>query len=456
MSHLVDATDVRTILQENAPARFTPAPIPPAPPVAGLIRASLVAVGVFVGGGFAWAALAPLSSAAIAPGTVKVETSKQTVQHLEGGIIRDILVREGELVTRGQVLMRLDDGDAGSDRNALQGQIDALSAREARLIAQRDGKKDIDFPHELSERRMEPAADQVMAGQKRIFADQRNSVQGEIDILLRRVEQFRAQMTSIHAQISVTRQQLPKLEEELRDVRSLFAKGLGLKPRVLDLERRVMAAKGDILANEGRVSSLSEQVREAEAQIESVRRKSAREVSEELREVQTKLVEARESFSKAEAKAGRREVLAPHEGVVMNLKYTTPGGVVPPGGVILDLVPREEKLVMEVRISPLDIDVVRPGLPAKIRLVAFKQRTTPVLDGSLVRVSPDAVIDEKTGAAHFVAVVEAQASPHHNGQGRRLYPGMPVEVSIVTGERSVLDYIIQPFTDSLARAFRED
>lgn len=456
MSHLVDATDVGAILQENAPARFKPAPIPPAPPVAGLIRASLVAVGVFVGGGFAWAALAPLSSAAIAPGTVKVETSKQTVQHLEGGIIRDILVREGELVTRGQVLMRLDDGDAGSDRNAVQGQIDALSAREARLIAQRDGTKDIVFPRELLRRRMESAVDQVMVGQSRIFADQMNSVQGEIDILLRRVEQYRAQMTSIHAQISVTRQQLPKLEEELRDVRSLFAKGLGLKPRVLDLERRVMAAKGDILANEGRVSSLSEQVREAEAQIESVRRKSAREVSEELRDVQTRLVEARESFSKAEAKAGRREVLSPHEGVVMNLKYTTPGGVVPPGGVILDLVPREEKLVMEVRISPLDIDVVRPGLPAKIRLVAFKQRTTPVLDGSLVRVSPDAVIDEKTGAGHFVAVVEAQASLHHKGQGRRLYPGMPVEVSIVTGERSVLDYIIQPFTDSLARAFREE
>ena len=175
---------------------------------------------------------------------VKVETSKQTVQHLEGGIIREILVREGAVVTRGQVLMRLDDRDADSDRNALRGQIDALSAREARLIAQRDGKSEIAFSPDLVARHADTGFEQVIAGQRRIFSDQKRAVEGEIDILLRRVEQYRAQTNSIRAQISVTREQLPKLEEELRDVRSLFSKGLGLKPRVLDLERRVVAAKG--------------------------------------------------------------------------------------------------------------------------------------------------------------------------------------------------------------------
>lgn len=439
-----------------AAPRFTPPAIPATPPVRDLVRTALAIVGVFIGGGLAWASLAPLSSAAIAPGVVKVENSRKTVQHFEGGIIREILVHEGDLVTRNQPLLRLDDREAEADRAALRGQIDALAAREARLIAQRDGRAEASFPADLVQRRNEPGVELVIAGQTRIFADQKRSLEGEIDILRRRIQQHRAQIETIRAQIAVTREQLPKLEEELRDVRTLFSKGLGLKPRVLDLERRVMAAKGDMAANESRIVSLNEQVHEAEAQIEATRRKTAREVSEELREVQTKLVEARESFSKAEAKAGRREILSPQEGVVMNLKYTTPGGVVPPGGAILDLVPREEKLIMEVRISPLDIDVVRPDLPANIRLVAFKQRTTPILNGRVNRVSPDAVIDEKTGAAHFVAVVEANLDQASSTPAVRLYPGMPVEASIVTGERRLIDYIVQPLTDSMSRAFRED
>ena len=186
-----------------------------------------------------------------------------------------------------------------------------------------------------------------------------------------------------------------------------------------------------------------------------VRRKHAREVSEELREVQTRLAEARESFSKAEGRAGRRDVLSPHEGVVMNLKYRTSGGVVPPGGVILDLVPREEAGDGGADFAARHRRGAA-GSSGQNRLVAFKQRTTPVIDGKLVRIAPDAIVDEKSGAAHFVAVVEATLPEHAGPRPLRLYPGMPVEVAIVTGERSVLDYIVQPFTDLLARAFRED
>lgn len=448
--------DGRELVLAATPERFKPAPMTPAPAVRGLGLAGLSIAALFLGGGLAWSALAPLDSAAIAPGTVKIENSRKTVQHLEGGIIREILVREGELVRANQPLLRLDDRDAEADRAALRGQIDAFTAREARLIAQRDGRADVAYPKALLDRRGETEVETILSGQKRIFADQKRNTEGEIDVLQRRASQYQAQIEALKAQIAVTRQQLPKLEEELRDVRTLFSKGLGLKPRMLDLERRVMAAKGDALTGESKVESLKEQVRETEAQIESVRRKSARDISEELREVQTKLAELRETFAKADAKAGRRDVLAPHEGVVMNLKFTTPGGVVPPGGAILDLVPREEKLIMEVKISPLDIDVVRPDLPAKVRLVAYKRRTTPVLDGHVARVSPDAVVDEKSGAAFFTAVVEVSATELQRVEGLSLYPGMPVEASIVTGERRMLDYIIQPFTDSLARAFRED
>lgn len=448
--------EARDLVPASAADSPEPEPIPAAPVVRGLGFAGLTIATLFLGGGLAWSALAPLESAAIAPGAVKVENNRKTVQHLEGGIIREIMVREGDLVRERQLLLRLDDRDAEADRASLRGQIDAFAAREARLVAQRDGAAEVIYPRALSERRSEPELKTILSGQTQIFKDQKRNTEGEIDVLQRRVNQYQAQIEALKAQVRVTRQQLPNLEEELRDVRTLFSKGLGLKPRVLDLERRVMAAKGDALTGESKIESLKEQAREAEAQIESVRRKTARDISEELREVQTKLAELRESYAKADARAGRRDVLAPHEGVVMNLKFSTAGGVVPPGGAILDLVPREEKLIMEVKISPLDIDVVRPDLPAKVRLVAYKRRTTPVIDGRVSRVSPDATLDEKSGVAYFTAVVEVSAEELRRVANLSLYPGMPVETSIVTGERRMLDYLIQPLTDSLARAFRED
>jgi HlyD family secretion protein/epimerase transport system membrane fusion protein len=335
--------------------------VPPRPPIGRYVAGGIAVIGLLFGGLGSWAALAPLTSAAIAPGVVKVDTSSKVVQHLEGGIIRDILVRDGEAVKKGQVLVRLDDADAEADLNAIHGQIGALEA-----------------------------------------------------------------------EITSTREQLPSVEEQLSDQRSLYKKGFARKPVLLDLERTVTQLNGQIAANEQRLLSLREQER------------------------------------KAQAKTDRNVITAPQDGVVMNVRFHTVGGVVPPGGEILDLVPDRDKLVLEVKVQPIDIDVVRPDLPATIRFVAYKQRTTPAIDGKVTRVSADTTTDEQRGssaktgaevgkdAPYFLATIEVGPDQLARVPNVKLYPGMPIEAAIVTGQRTLLDFLIQPMTDSFARAFREE
>ncbi|PZV40530.1 hypothetical protein B5V02_00440 [Mesorhizobium kowhaii] len=429
---------------------------PPYPPLRGNVVGGLVVIGLMFGCFGFWAATAPLTSAAVAPGVVKVDSNRKTVQHLEGGIIREILIREGDAVKQGQVLVRLDGLDADSDRDSVRDQVDALLASEARLTAQRDSLPRISFPLELLARRGEPSVAEAIAGQERIFSDQAEVLKSEVEVWHQRSAQYQAQMLALTSQINAVEQQTPSLQEELKDARTLLKKGFGVKSRALGLERQLAANKGDADANRARIESLRQQIAEAEAQIENVRATQVKTASEDLREAQIKRSEFEKALLKTGARAERRDILAPEDGVVMNLRYVTPGGVVAPGGDILDLVPVQDKMVLDVRIQPLDIDVVRPGLPATVRLVAFKQRVTPTLDGVLTRISADAAVDERSGATYFTATVEVDADQFKGLPHVKLYPGMPVDVSIVTGERTMLEYLFQPLADSFAHAFRED
>jgi HlyD family type I secretion membrane fusion protein len=429
---------------------------PPAPPVGRWIAVGLVVSVVMFGGFGSWATLAPLSSASMAPGIVKVDSNRKTIQHYEGGIIREILVRDGDHVSQGQVLLRLDDVDARADSSALRGQLDALRAREARLIAQRDGLDQISLPVDLVARSTELDVAMIVDGQRRIFDDQARALNAEIAVLRQRVEQFRAQIAAYEAENSSLSQQLVTLEEEHAAAAKLLANGYERRSRVLELERKVSAASGEVAANGQRIVALGEQILETDLQITSLREARARAVSEELREVQTLAAELTQRMHKSDAQVGRKDLVAPQDGVVVNSRYFTPGGVIAPGAEIMDIVPVEDKLVVEARVRPLDIDIVRIGLPAIVRLVAFKQRSTPTLDGTVIRVSADALSDPRTGEVYFLASVEVPPGELARVPHVELYPGMPVDVAIVTGERTLFAYLAQPFTDSLAHAFRED
>jgi HlyD family secretion protein/epimerase transport system membrane fusion protein len=214
--------------------------------------------------------------------------------------------------------------------------------------------------------------------------------------------------------------------------------------------------KGDIASGKGKTASLLEQVSESEAQILTITSAQARQVAEEMQEVQSKLADTQDTLTKSIARQGRRDVVAPVDGVTMNIRSVTTGGVVAPGGPLVDIVPSGEKMQVEARLTPIDIGVVRPDLDAVVRFVAYKQRTTPSVNGKVVRVSADAVNDERTGAAYYTATVEVSADELARAPHVKLYPGMPVEIAIHTGSRTLLAYLMQPITDSMSRSFRED
>lgn len=430
--------------------------VPPRPPVTRAIVAGVAATLVGIVGFGAWAALTPLASAALAPGTVTVDTSRKTVQHLDGGIVAEILVREGDRVEAGQPLMRLDDLETRSMVALLEAQLWALLAQEARLEAERDGRPAIVAPKPLAERRGAPAVAGILAGQERIFASRLASLDGRAQVTRQRIAQFEAQIAALHAQIDAGKRQMALIREEAEAVEEMVRKGLERKPRLLALLRQKVELEGrrDELA--GRIAEAREGIAQAELEILGLRADRQSEVTAELRDVQNRRAEAEEKLAAAQVRQGRRDVLAPEAGTVMNLRYFAPGAVVPAGRDILDLVPRDDRLVIDARVNPTDIDVVRPGLPAKVVLTAFKSRTTPQIDAQVVRVSADALTDERSGLPYYLTRIVVDAAQLGALDGVRLQPGMPAETLILTGERTMLRYLMQPFEDSVRGAFRED
>lgn len=403
-----------------------------------------------------WSALAPLESAVVAPGEVIVESRRKTVQHLEGGIVEAVLVAEGERVAAGQPLLRLSDTASRAEWERLAGEADALKAREARLAAERDGQERIAFPPELVERRAADAkVAEMLAGQEAIFATRRSTLAGQADILGQRVRQLEKQIDGLHAQEASARSQLALFEAELADTRRLLLKGLTTRPRALALERQAASLRGVLGDNAAAVAKAEEAIGEARMQMLDLRNRRAAEVAAELREVQTSLAELQARRAAAEDVQFRRVVPAPVAGMVVGLRVFTKGGVIAPGAPVMDIVPEEDRLVVRARIRPLDVDKVHAGQPARLRLLPFKRRTTPVLDGRLAQVSADRLTDDKTGESYFDARVEIDRAELARLPGIELLPGMPVDVLIATGQRTLIDYLLGPLTDSLAKAFRE-
>jgi HlyD family secretion protein len=421
----------------------------------GLIIAGTLVAAAFFGGFGAWAALAPLASAAIAPGTVTVDSHRKTVQHLEGGIIAELLVRNGDDVAAGQVLLRLEDVESRAAFDLLKGQHRALLAQEARLIAERDGESEPAFAPELLSLSADPAVAEILAGQRRILASRNQVLEGQTAVLHQRIRQYEAEIESLKAQIDSGEVQLRFIAEELSGVGELFEKGLEKKSRLLALKReaaRLTGMQGDY---QGRITQAEQGIAEARMESLSLKEQRDAEVATELREVQVELAEVADKLRAAQSRLQRTEILAPQAGVVVNLRYFTAGGVIEPAAPILEIVPAGERLVVDARLDPMNIDEVRAGMAAEVRLVAFKQRITPTIAGRVQQVSADALVDEQTMRTYYVARVEISPAELDGLNSVELYPGMPVEVMIATGERTALDYLLAPVAQSFQRAFRE-
>jgi len=429
---------------------------PSAPDCRGWVLFGWLVLAAFVAGFGVWAALAPLSSAAIALGEIEVESNRKTIQHLEGGIIREILVGEGEVVEPGQTLVLLDPTEADASAESLRGRLTALRALESRLIAERDGLSKVSFPAELEARRGEDAElAEILDGQETIFASRRAALRGQVDILTQRTGQFGKLIEAYRAQEESSRAQIALVGQELEGVRELFEKGLELKPRLLALEREAERLNGTLGEYSGHIARAEEAISETRLQIIDLENQAAERVVSELRDVQTEMANLKEKLRYAEDVLTRRSIVAPVKGMVVELRHFTPGGVIAPGAPIMDLVPMGDELVVHAKLRPSDIDVVHAGLAAEVRLSAYSQRRTPTLSGEVVQVSADSLTDERTGLRYFSARVRIDAEELGRLEDVRLYPGMPAEVMIVTGEQTFLDYLLGPIQDSFARAFRE-
>ncbi len=426
----------------------------PAPRTRWPLLLGIVIVTIFVAGFGAWAALTPLAEAAIAPGLLKVEGTRRTIQHFEGGIVREILVRDGDEVRAGQALLRLDQPQAAQQTETLRSQRWALMAQDARLVAELANASQVAFPHELS-RVTDPRARDAVTGQSALFEARQVALNSQLQVLEARVEQYEAQIRSAAAQQDAQQRMLVLLRAEEANTAQLLRQGLARLPQLLAIQRQVASTEGNIADVINQIQRSRAQIQEAQNEMRRLRDQRMQEVSTELRDVRVRLAETEEKLRAAEDTTNRMEVTAPEDGTVLNLRVFTVGAVVRPGDPVMDLVPREDRIIAEVNVQPNDIETVHPGLVAELRLPAFKQRLVPYLHGHVTFVASDVTQDERRGTSYYRVHIELDQDQLRTLEGVQLRPGMMVEAQIQTGSRSFGRYLLQPVFDSFHRAFRE-
>ncbi len=402
-----------------------------------------------------WGYLAPIDSAALAPGSVTVKSHSKTVQHLDGGIVSELLAKDGDIVKEGDVLLKLDGTEVKAQLEILRGQMITLSAQLARLVAERDRKEAIAFPDNLQDL-SDPHIVEARQGETQIFQARKNSYEGEISVLKQRISQLSSKIDGLKGQRSSKQELMASYREEVGDLKELLALGFADKQRLRDIERNHAIVTGDIASLTSDIASSEMQIGETKLQILQLQKKFQEEVAGKLGEVQAQLYDVSQRVTATADKVTRTDVKAPAGGRVLGLSVHNIGGVITPGKPILDIVPQQEELIIKAQVSPIDIDRVRPGLVAEVRFSAFKQALTPKVMGKVINISADRLTDERSGNTYYEAQIELTPESYTKLRGLELVPGMPAEVFINTGERTVFEYLMQPITNSFARAFIED
>lgn len=420
------------------------------------ILVGLSIVAVMFGGLGTWAALAPLDGAIIAQGVVTVFSKRKTVQHLEGGIVSEILVRDGDYVEAGQLLLRLDDTRVNANLAIVDGKLDVLRTREARLIAERDRETSVSFPVSLVERETNLKLADTLRGERELFAARAVALKGEIEILGQKVQQFKKQIEGLEAQRRAKGAQLELIVEEVMGLRQLYEKGYAPKTRILALERTAEQLAGERGEHVAEIARARNSINEAELQKIQVEKEFRQEVVAELQTVQAEILDMEERRVAVDDEFRRVDVRAPQAGNVVGLDVHTVGGVIGAAQSILEIVPLEDELVIEANVQPQDIDKVAAGLVAVVRLSAFNLRNTPELNGTVFTASADSLVDQATGTPFYLVGIRIDPAELTKLEGLELRPGMPAEVFVNTGERTALSYLLKPLADGLARAMRDD
>lgn len=422
-------------------------------------RLGLAATAVVFGGFLAWSVFAPISSAVIAPGEITVESNRKTIQHLEGGMVREIAVKEGATVKAGDLLIRLDDTVTGAGVALLSEQLAEAIARYARLLAERDGLPEIpadSIAFSLAPDDLTYSAN--LEGQKRLLAAREETRRTQTALLEERIVQQHERIDGFNTQARSVRAQARLIGDELKGVKELNAQGFAPMTRVRALEREREALDGRLGALVASIAEAESVINEARLEIERLKQQAREDAITQSQELAVQIANLVERRVAAIEALKRSEIRAPEDGVVLGLAVHTIGGVVAPGARLMDIVPKDDRLVITAQIAPRDVDKVRPGQIAVIRFPAFNARMTPETTGAVRRISADNVVDEKTGAPYYIVLIDLPSEQQLASVlgGRRLIPGMPAETFIQTGARPAISYFLKPLSDAFSRALRED
>jgi HlyD family secretion protein/epimerase transport system membrane fusion protein len=411
----------------------------------------LLFLAAFVG----WGALVPIAGGAIAPGVISPDGNRKTVQHLEGGIISKLLVRDGDVVSAGQPIVLLEGILPKAAFDMLVAQQWTLMAMRARLFAEQTGLPEVEFPPEIlqtTDQRLKGLVD----GQRRLFADRLATHTARKSVLRQRAEQLKEQIKGLQAQVDSAAAQLGLIDEELVGKEELHAKKIVAKLEILRVRRTVAEIEGRRGEYMGAIARAKEQIAEIELQILTAEAERADQVTTQLEQVRVELATVTEKLNSSADILKRTVITAPLAGTVVNMRFTTEGGVLRAAEPILDIVPAEDMLLIDARVAPNDIDVVHAGLAAKVQLSAYSTRSVPRMNGIIRSVSADRLIDDNSRQPYYLARVNVDREEIKSiAPNVVLVPGMPADVLIVTGERTMARYILQPFLDAIWRSFRE-
>lgn len=411
-------------------------------------------------GGFGvWAATSQLAGAVIASGQLVVESNVKKVQHPTGGVVGELLVRDGDAVEAGQIVMRLDDTVTRATLGVVRSQLDELTAREARLLAERDSAEAIEFPVELVARRGEKTVVAALNGEQKLFESRRSGRAGQRSQLRERVAQSNEEIRGLSAQQDAKEREITFISEELVGVTELYEKNLVSISRLMTLRRDKARLEGERGQHIAEIARARGKIGEIELQILQLDQDFRTEVLKDMRESQGKIAELRERFVAAEDQLKRVDIRAPQSGIVLQLAVHTVGGVIANGEALMLIVPRADALVIEAKVSPKDIDQIALGAPAIIRIMAGDQRATPDIEGKLIRVAADLTHEPGQGGQSGPVYYLVRISLGENAMAQlgnlHLVPGMQAEAFIQTYARTPLQYLLKPLSDQIARTFRE-
>lgn len=424
--------------------------------IRGHLIAACVIAGILVVGLAGWARTTELAGAVIANGVVVVDLNVKKVQHPTGGLIGELRVGNDELVQAGEVLVRLDDTQTKANLGVFTTNLDELYARQARQEAEKEGADIIRFPDDLLARgATDPAVAHILEAERKLFNFRAESREGQKAQLRERASQLREEVAGQGEQIEAKTKEIALIQEELKGVMELWQKQLVPYSRVTSLQRdeaRLEGERGELTASK---ASSSGKIAEVALQIIQVDQDLRSKVAEELSDVRQKIAELSERKITAEDQLRHVDIRAPQTGRVHELAVHTVGGVISAGETLMLIVPENDTLSIEARVSPNDIDQVHPDQPVVLRFSAFNQRTTPQLNGTINWISPDLTQDQHTNTSYYTVRIRVSDAEIARLKGLHIIPGMPVETFIQTGERTVLSYLVKPLTDQIMRSFRE-